>query len=1001
MRRLYNFLLLMFCMLSAQHVWADGKPFIESLTGSISGNTLTMTATFNNDNISTMVSNVQYHWSKGGVEQSGTNNVFTLTDGAFVTEEVMWEVYATYTYTPQTGEPEVRQTNVAEYLQTPPVVLLSGNESGDNLTLTATFNTYGTLLTNAEYHWVTYTYDENGDIIEHSTIDEIGESTKIVSSVVFEEKVWHVYVKYKKEAVDYQTPSARYAQQPKSLPTLSVSKNNTDNSKLVMEASLSPVYTGVTPTYHWSKNGEEQSGNDAHREVPHAFDTQLWRCWATFAYDGKDYRTNDDTYTYYSTLGELHFHADRQDDGTILATLDDAASLHDGVTVTYSWDDSNKNTGTGNSYTRQGDAEWIEFKATIRENGTANQLIKYAHYSFDGGHTVVYINYTGGGSDSRDGLTPQTPVATWKKAYSLLNNGGWEKNIIVIINNGSTAKNMIITENDTQGKAATITGRWPWDGSALPDNTGRVYVNANTSKDNTGTRIGAATRFKDVVFYGTNNSQNRMSCFLHDVEFDTKVEMRNFANLETNAGAIAGHTSPHFHLQFYADQLQKGEFPQVQNKIMNVTIKSGQFGRILASRIAGTKAKDTYIIGRHNNPFKINITIDIQDLVNNKKVGSKTYTDDIGYIASGLTQGMMWGDVTMNIKRGRIATLVAGSQGNALKMGDLKVPVSTYCGRSEINVMAEHDEDVVIENYYGGCQGRVYGSEGVCDAYFYGKSTLNMTGGTISSDIFASSAGISGLRSDDPDYYAKKWYTPDQRIPYAGTYAYDIDYLPYDRNKQIVTMTTHNGTIDLENTEIKINISGGVVNNVYGGSFGNSEPLNVVAYAPAHAGRLFGNTSVNISGGTVKGSVFAGGKGSTRYYDLAGDAATKNKFLDVAQVYGNTNVTITGTPNIAGNIYGAGEGVVATNTEQFLEIARVYGNTNVIFDADYTDDNPFTGNIYGGGAKGGVVGNANVTIKKGVIIGNVFGGSQGQEGYPNKAKVIGTTKVVIGEEQTE
>lgn len=931
------------------------------------------------------------------MEQSGTNNVFTLTDGAFVTEEVMWEVYATYTYTPQGGGSEERRTNVAEYLQKPPVVTLSANGIGDNLTLTASFYDYGGLLTNPVYHWVTYTYKENGDVDEEH--DVVGEATKTVPAITFEEKVWHVYVAYKKNSIDYKTPNERYAQQPKPLPTLTVTKSeekDQSHDMLVMDASLSPVYSGVTPTYHWSMNGIEQSGNEAHREVAHAFDTQLWRCWATFTYDGKEYRTNDDTYTYYSTLGHLNFHADKQSDGTIKATLDDAQSLHEGVTITYSWKDSQNNNGSGQTYTQQNNATWVEFTATIQDkNNASNKLVKYAFYSFDGAHTVVYIKYTGGGNDNNDGKTPDTPVATWKKAYSLLNNGGWDQNIIVIVN-GTGSGVMLIKDTDTEGKAATITGKWPWDGSALDqNNAGRVYVSSSTGTS--GARIGAPTRFKNVVIRSSAGGTARLSCYLHDVEFDEGVVMTNFPDLQTNSGAIAGKKAPDFHLQFYGDQLAQDNFPQAQNKVMQVTIKSGQFGRILASRIAGTKAKNTYIIGRHDNPFKINLTVDIQDLENNRKAGGKQYTDDIAYLASGLTQGMMWGDVTMNIKRGRIATLVAGSQGNALKMGDLKVPVSTYCGRSEINVMAEHDEDVVIENYYGGCQGRVYGSDGVCDAYFYGKSTLNMTGGTIVSDILASSAGISGLRSDDPDYYAKKWYTPDQRIPYAGTYAYDIDYLPYDRNKQIITMTTHNGTIDLESTEIKINISGGVVNNVYGGSFGNSEPLNVVAYAPAHAGRLFGNTSVNISGGTVNGSVFAGGKGSTRYYDLAGDAATKNKFLDVAQVYGNTNVTITGTPNITGNIYGAGEGVVATNTEQFLEIARVYGNTNVIFDADYTDDNPFRGNIYGGGAKGGVVGNANVTIKKGVIIGNVFGGSQGQEGYPNKAKVIGTTKVVIGE----
>lgn len=981
-------------------VLADGNPSLTSLTGSIAGNTLTLTATIDYDKIEGQISGtVKYHWSKGGVAQSGNNNVFT-DNVALTMENIQWEVYATYTY-----QGHEYTTNTMYYTQTPPVVKLTGAVNGDNLNLTASCNNYNGQLTDILYHWVTYTYDEDDNRTPHED-DTNHTANKTVPAIKFEEEVWHVYATYTYKAQQYQTEPDRYLQVATSLPKLTVSKvedHELGHDQLVMNASLSPDYSSKVTNlkYHWSKNAVEQTDHyNAHREVQHSFDTQLWRCWATFTYDGKEYKTNDDTYTYYSTLGQLHFTAAQQTNGTILATLREAGLLGSDISVAYTWKDSKNGSGSGTSYTRQNEAEWVEFTATITQDGTSNQLIKHAFYSFDGAHTVVYIKYTGGGNDNNDGKTPDTPVATWKKAYSLLNNGGWDQNIIVIVN-GTGSTNLTIKDTDTGGKAATITGQWPWDGTALDFNlngTGRVYVSAATSTSSSNARIGAPTRFKNVVFWTNELSQARMSCYLNDIEFDTGVVMKNFKDLDKSSGLIndGKHQSPHFHLQFYGDQLAQNEFPQNKNKVMQVTIKSGQFGRILASRIAGTKATNTYIIGRHDNPFKINITIDIQD-PNNRTAGGVQYTDDIGYIASGLTQGMMWGDVTMNIKRGRIATLVAGSQGNALKMGSLNVPVSTYCGRSVINVMAEKNSDVVIENYYGGCQGRVYGSDGVCDAYFYGQSTLNMTGGTINADIFASSAGISGLRSADPDYFAKKWYTPDQRIPYHGTYAYGIDYLPYDRNKQIVTMTTHNGTIDLNETEIKVNISGGVVHNVYGGSFGNSEPLDNVNYAPADAGRLFGNTSVNISGGTVIGDIYGGGAGSTRYYDLATTDALRQKFLRVAQVYGNTNVTITGMPDIRGNIYGGGAGVAATATEEFLEIARVYGNTNITFNADYTDENPFTGNIYGGGAKGGVVGNTNVKILKGVVLGNVFGGSQGEEGHPNKAKVVGTTKVVIGE----
>lgn len=992
-------LLIALIVTSVHNIWAatEHTPFIESLTGSINGNTLTLTATMNYDNIETQIKeSVKYHWTKGGAEQSGNNNVFT-DNNAFTPNDITWEVYATYTY-----NSKEYTTNTVYYTQTPPVVKLTGAVSGDNLNLTASCHDYNGQLTGISYTWFTYTYDAEGKATE--VVDETNHTaSKTVPALRFEEEVWHVRATYTYNSQSYTTEPDRYLQEATALPTLTVTKvedKEQGHDQLVMSASLSPDYGSKLTNlkYHWSNNGVEQTGNDAHREVQHSFDTQLWRCWATFTYDGKEYTTNDDTYTYYSTLGHLNFHAELQDNGTILATLDDAQSLHKGVSVTYTWKNSKNNTGTGTSYDNTSyNADWVEFTATITQNDTSNKLIKYAFYPFDGAHTVVYINYTTGGkgNDNNDGKTPDTPVKTWKKAYSLLNNGGWDQNIIVIVN-GTGSANLLIKNEDTGGKAATITGKWPWDGTAV-DKTkdGRVYV--SSSNGSAGARIGGPTRFKDVIIYSTVSGQARLSCYLNDIVFDTGVVMHNFSNLDKQSGLIDGHVAPHFHLQLYADQLAANDFPQDKNKVMQVTIKSGQFGRILASRIAGTKAINTYIIGRHDNPVKANITIDIQDVNGNRTAGGKQYTEDIAYIAAGLTQGMMWGDITMNIKRGRIATLVGGSQGNALTMGSLKTPVSTYCGRTTINVEAERDEDVVIENYCGGCQGRVYNDNDplTCNAFFYGNSTLNMKGGTITGDIFASSAGISGLRSDNPDYYKKGWYTPDQRIPYEGTYAYGVDYLSYNPNKKIVTMETHNGNIDLNDTEIVVNISGGVVNNVYGGSYGYSDPLPAVV-APAHAGRLFGNTSVNISGGTVTGNVYAGGKGSSSYYDTATEA-NKANFLDVAQVYGNTNVTITGAPDIRGDIYGGGAGVDATSAQQFLDIAKVYGNTNVIFNADYTDDNPFSGNIYGGGAKGGVEGNTNVVIQKGVIIGNVFGGSQGQEGYSNKAKVVGTTKVVVGE----
>ena len=203
----------------------------------------------------------------------------------------------------------------------------------------------------------------------------------------------------------------------------------------------------------------------------------------------------------------------------------------------------------------------------------------------------------------------------------------------------------------------------------------------------------------------------------------------------------------------------------------------------------------------------------------------------------------------------------------------------------------------------------------------------------------------------------------------------------------------------------------------------------VVKGAPEGAGSLWGNTEVNISGGTIGvkdtkgnvtgGNVYGGGAGAKSYYNLANSDTDRAKFLTVATVYGNTNLTITGKPTILGNIYGGGAGLpsqaqgatdvinvggtettkTGLSANEFLDIAKVYGNTNVTinFDSDWE----YTGNIYGGGALGAVEGNTNVVIKGGIINGDVFGAGKGEEGHTDKAKVKGNTNVIVDENWTE
>lgn len=1001
----YYISFLVFYLLSVQVTWAEENPTpsIKSLNGSVAGNTLTLIATMDYANIENQIKeSVKYHWTKGGVEQAGNNYMFT-DNCAFTPEDITWEVYATYTY----GGEEKRTATVT-YIQKHPDVSLTGTTNGFDLTLTPTLNTCGVEVSNVQY----FLLEEESDV----TVGSAFIATQ--DAINFEGKTWVVYATYVYNNTTYRSYCGTYYQEPSSQPTLSVTKDeeyDQSHDQLVMTATLNHEYGDkiTNISYHWSKNGGEIEDNHTeHMTSPHSFATQNWSCYATFQYDSKTYQTNTETYTYYSTLGHITI-VITKNDNQLSAELWNADSDNkpttifvkpENVKLSYKW-----HTATNSNYSNlstcnlpQG-ASWVQCTITLSDG--QDDLEKKKVYRLNDEPIIVYLNTSG---SNGTGYTKESPVNTWKRAYALLPEGGdWDENIIVV----QGTANLNITEGDTNGGVpATITGVWPW--TSVTGQNIQEGGKLNVNDDRRQFRIGADTKFKNICFT-TTKAQSHLCLFLHNTTFDTGCIMKDMNILTTNMGAMTTdtHKAPNFHLMLFSDEhdfTTHGVWNQAEP--MTLTIKSGRFGRILCTRIAGTSVdsqiKKRYVVGKPDMPLMAKIVVDIDPSNDAAGYNPTGYKDDIAFLCAGTTQGAVYADMQMNIYRGKIATVVAGSQGNAIAgCVTAKLPTSSYFGRTTVNVQEHQDNDVTIYRYFGGCLGRFTGGEasGECKAYFYGHSTLNFLKGTIEQNLFASAGGLSGLKNPNEDYNGEEQHTTDKFIPYNGgttTYPYlGIDYNTYNTRKTIVKVTSKlNGeeeTIDLADTQIVFNIRGGIIKgNVYGGSYGYSSEMNV-GNSPKGAGSLWGNTAVNISDGTIKGNVYGGGGGSTEYYNQ--ETKDKKKFLNVATVYGNTNVSITGTPDIAGNIYGGGAGVDATASEGFLEIAKVYGNTNITFNAGYTDDNPFRGNIYGGGAKGGVEGNTNVVIQKGVIIGNVFGGSQGQEGYSNKAKVVGTTNVVIGE----
>ena len=180
------------------------------------------------------------------------------------------------------------------------------------------------------------------------------------------------------------------------------------------------------------------------------------------------------------------------------------------------------------------------------------------------------------------------------------------------------------------------------------------------------------------------------------------------------------------------------------------------------------------------------------------------------------------------------------------------------------------------------------------------------------------------------------------------------------------------------------------------------------------AGRVYGNTNVIVTGGTIIKRVYGGGSlASVGTYTE--NAAGSIIPFDLASG-GTANVTISGgnigdpdhLNGVYGGVFGGGRGLVGKDNSQEIKLAYV-GNTNV----SISDSAAIANSVYGGSANGHVRGNTNVHITGGTIgtadcygwHSNVYGGGGGAGSYKdgNKPKhlsitagrVYGNTKVVI------
>lgn len=322
------------------------------------------------------------------------------------------------------------------------------------------------------------------------------------------------------------------------------------------------------------------------------------------------------------------------------------------------------------------------------------------------------------------------------------------------------------------------------------------------------------------------------------------------------------------------------------------------------------------------------------------------------------------------------------------------------------NVTSTLTNCVVNGNVYGGGKlGRVAG-----------KAKTTLDGCTVNGDVFGAGysgtldpvkvrdAGFGAVNEGDPIKYPS--VNTDSGMFEDGEFSGTTDYFwkQHALTDNASNIKTEDG-VNYIYTDVDLTVLGQVDNaeliiqgsttNITGNVYGGGEEANVN-----------GNTTTNISGGTVEGNVYGGGNlGSIGTFTISNDMRT----FTWTDSEGNTNTTAntnnknTGVCNVTitdgtinGNVFGAGKGKGDTF---WCEKAIAY-STDVSITAGTVN-----GNVYGGGEVGRVETNTVVKIGNGAgtqgesiapnITGSVFGGGAGLETHGYSALVRGNTSVTV------
>lgn len=305
-------------------------------------------------------------------------------------------------------------------------------------------------------------------------------------------------------------------------------------------------------------------------------------------------------------------------------------------------------------------------------------------------------------------------------------------------------------------------------------------------------------------------------------------------------------------------------------------------------------------------------------------------TASVDAIVAGSASGAVSNaDVTVNVEGGYVGTLIGGNQG-------FSANPSPFTGKTKINV-----DGGQVKNLYGAGSGR---NQSV--PTYRGDLDIDVTGGKVENLYGAGSAAY--VISDGVDA---------SRVSVSVSGKGRVDSL----------FAAGKGWDDTSSLGIKNDT------NMWGGFPEGTDP--------ADFGSLTGTVEIAVEDGGTVGDMYASGQGYVSSSGDSPDEGTKsNAYLDgeaVVRVSGGT---------VTGSVYGGGKGI---ELDGYGRCARVTEGSRVRVEVT---GGTVQGNVYGGGRTASVDGSASVAVSGGTVQGNVYGGSlQGAVGGATRVDVDGGT----------